>query len=61
MCEGTLLSVLIKSIFVIFVINNILLQFQKAMKQQNIDFKDIDKDVLGTENEFKVPPSEGSS
>ncbi|CAF4881725.1 TP53-regulated inhibitor of apoptosis 1-like [Pieris napi] len=34
---------------------------KKAMKQQNIDFKDIDKDVLGTENEFKVPPTEGSS
>ncbi|CAK1580126.1 unnamed protein product [Parnassius mnemosyne] len=33
---------------------------KKAMKQQNIDFKEIDKDVLGTDNEFKAPPS-GSS
>lgn len=31
------------------------------MKKQNIDFKEIEKDVLGTENEFKVPPSGGSS
>lgn len=30
------------------------------MKQQNIDFKEIDKDVLGTENEFKVPPTSSS-
>ncbi|XP_072949108.1 TP53-regulated inhibitor of apoptosis 1-like [Epargyreus clarus] len=34
---------------------------KKAMKQQNIDFKEIEKDVLGTENEFKVPPSENNS
>ncbi|XP_023934804.1 TP53-regulated inhibitor of apoptosis 1 [Bicyclus anynana] len=34
---------------------------KKAMKQQNIDFKEIDKDVLGTESEFKVPPSEAHS
>lgn len=27
------------------------------MKQQNIDFKEIDKDVLGTDSEFKAPPS----
>lgn len=33
---------------------------QNAMKQQNIDFKEIDKDILGTEHEFKVPPT-GSS
>ncbi|CAG9562017.1 unnamed protein product [Danaus chrysippus] len=33
---------------------------KKAMKQQNIDFKDIDKDVLGTENEFKAPPTDNS-
>lgn len=30
------------------------------MKQQNIDFKEIDKDVLGTDNEFKVPPESSS-
>lgn len=30
------------------------------MKQQNIDFKEIDKDVLGTDNEFKVPPTGNS-
>ncbi|CAK1556373.1 unnamed protein product [Leptosia nina] len=34
---------------------------KNAMKQQNIDFKDIDKDVLGTDNEFKVPPSDNNS
>ncbi|KAF9797447.1 hypothetical protein SFRURICE_005923 [Spodoptera frugiperda] len=33
---------------------------KNAMKQQNIDFKEIDKDVLGTEGEYKAPPS-GSS
>lgn len=33
---------------------------QNAMKQQNIDFKEIDKDVLGTDNEFKVPPTGNS-
>ncbi|KAI8436669.1 hypothetical protein MSG28_010157 [Choristoneura fumiferana] len=33
---------------------------KNAMKQQNIDFKEIDKDVLGTEHESKAPPS-GSS
>ncbi|KPI97700.1 TP53-regulated inhibitor of apoptosis 1-B [Papilio xuthus] len=33
---------------------------KNAMKQQNIDFKEIDKDVLGTDNEFKVPPTENS-
>lgn len=25
------------------------------MKQQNIDFKEVDKDILGTENENKAP------
>lgn len=30
------------------------------MKQQNIDFKEIDKDVLGTEGEHKAPPSSSS-
>ncbi|XP_026734347.1 TP53-regulated inhibitor of apoptosis 1-like [Trichoplusia ni] len=30
---------------------------KNAMKQQNIDFKEIDKDVLGTDSEFKAPPS----
>lgn len=30
------------------------------MKQQNIDFKEIDKDVLGTDSEFKVPPESSS-
>lgn len=34
---------------------------QNAMKQQNIDFKEIDKDVLGTDNEHKVPPSDNKS
>ncbi|KAG6440693.1 TP53-regulated inhibitor of apoptosis 1-B-like [Manduca sexta] len=34
---------------------------KNAMKQQNIDFKEIDKDILGTENEFKAPPQEGTS
>ncbi|XP_026761852.1 TP53-regulated inhibitor of apoptosis 1-B-like [Galleria mellonella] len=29
---------------------------KNAMKQQNIDFKEVDKDILGTENEFKAPP-----
>ncbi|CAH0715665.1 unnamed protein product, partial [Brenthis ino] len=33
---------------------------KKAMKQQNIDFKEIDKDVLGTDSEFKVPPESSS-
>ncbi|KPJ15242.1 TP53-regulated inhibitor of apoptosis 1 [Papilio machaon] len=33
---------------------------KNAMKQQNIDFKEIDKDVLGTDNEFKAPPTESS-
>lgn len=41
--------------------NNIYLNFQNAMKQQNIDFKEIDKDILGTENEFKAPPQGSSS
>lgn len=31
------------------------------MKQQSIDFKEVDKDVLGTDSEFKVPPSDKSS
>ncbi|KAJ0176721.1 hypothetical protein K1T71_007900 [Dendrolimus kikuchii] len=31
-----------------------------AMKQQNIDFKEIDKDILGTENECKAPPGDSS-
>ncbi|XP_026327498.1 TP53-regulated inhibitor of apoptosis 1-like [Hyposmocoma kahamanoa] len=30
---------------------------KNAMKQQNIDFKEIDKDVLGTENENRPPGS----
>ncbi|KAL0838948.1 hypothetical protein ABMA28_016958 [Loxostege sticticalis] len=34
---------------------------KNAMKQQNIDFKEIDKDVLGTDNEHKVPPSDNKS
>ncbi|XP_075978167.1 TP53-regulated inhibitor of apoptosis 1-like [Anticarsia gemmatalis] len=34
---------------------------KNAMKQQNIDFKEIDKDVLGTESEFKAPPTGNSS
>lgn len=34
---------------------------KNAMKQQNIDFKEIDKDILGTENEFKAPPQGSSS
>ncbi|CAG4965261.1 unnamed protein product [Parnassius apollo] len=33
---------------------------KNAMKQQNIDFKEIDKDVLGTDNEYKAPPSDSS-
>ncbi|KAJ8721993.1 hypothetical protein PYW08_004395 [Mythimna loreyi] len=33
---------------------------KNAMKEQNIDFKEIDKDVLGTDGEHKAPPS-GSS
>ncbi|CAH2048541.1 unnamed protein product, partial [Iphiclides podalirius] len=33
---------------------------KNAMKQQNIDFKEIDKEVLGTDNEFKVPPTGNS-
>ncbi|XP_061715962.1 TP53-regulated inhibitor of apoptosis 1-like [Cydia fagiglandana] len=33
---------------------------KNAMKAHNIDFKEIDKDVLGTEFEFKAPPP-GSS
>ncbi|XP_013186835.1 TP53-regulated inhibitor of apoptosis 1-like [Amyelois transitella] len=33
---------------------------KNAMKQQNIDFKEIDKDILGTENEYKVPPESSS-
>ncbi|CAH0691768.1 unnamed protein product [Spodoptera exigua] len=33
---------------------------KNAMKQQNIDFKEIDKDVLGTESEYKAPPSSSS-
>ncbi|PZC79550.1 TP53-regulated inhibitor of apoptosis 1 [Helicoverpa armigera] len=33
---------------------------KNAMKQQNIDFKEIDKDVLGTDSEYKAPPT-GSS
>ncbi|CAG9101951.1 hypothetical protein JYU34_006013 [Plutella xylostella] len=34
---------------------------KNAMKQQNIDFKEIDKDILGTDKEFKVPPSSTGS
>ncbi|XP_045772584.1 TP53-regulated inhibitor of apoptosis 1-like [Maniola jurtina] len=34
---------------------------KKAMKQQNIDFKEIDKDVLGTDGEFKAPPTDNHS
>lgn len=30
------------------------------MKQQNIDFKEVEKDVLGTDKEFKAPPESGS-
>ncbi|XP_022814144.1 TP53-regulated inhibitor of apoptosis 1-like [Spodoptera litura] len=33
---------------------------KNAMKQQNIEFKEIDKDVLGTEGEYKAPPSDSS-
>ncbi|XP_053609294.1 TP53-regulated inhibitor of apoptosis 1-like [Plodia interpunctella] len=33
---------------------------KNAMKHQNIDFKEIDKDILGTENEYKVPPENSS-
>ncbi|XP_059049364.1 TP53-regulated inhibitor of apoptosis 1-B-like [Achroia grisella] len=33
---------------------------KNAMKQQNIDFKEVDKDILGTENEFKTP-TDGST
>lgn len=39
----------------------LLFLFQNAMKQQNIDFKEIDKDVLGTDSEFKAPPSGSNS
>lgn len=38
-----------------------MISFQKAMKQQNIDFKELDKDVLGTESEHKAPPSDSNS
>lgn len=31
------------------------------MKKQNIDFKELDKDVLGTESEHKAPPSDSNS
>ncbi|CAB3224609.1 unnamed protein product [Arctia plantaginis] len=34
---------------------------KNAMKQQNIDFKEIDKEVLGTDSEFKAPSSGSSS
>lgn len=34
---------------------------KNAMKQQNIDFKEIDKDVLGTDSEHKAPPTENNS
>lgn len=34
---------------------------KNAMKQQSIDFKEIDKDILGTENEYKTPPNANSS
>ncbi|XP_049873579.1 TP53-regulated inhibitor of apoptosis 1-like [Pectinophora gossypiella] len=34
---------------------------KNAMKQQNIDFKEIENDVLGTEKENKIPPSGGNS
>lgn len=30
------------------------------MKQQNIDFKEVDKDILGTDNENKAPSSDNS-
>lgn len=43
-----------------FEVRFIFLFLQKAMKQQNIDFKDVDKDVLGTESEFKAPPTDNS-
>ncbi|KAI5644356.1 hypothetical protein NE865_03725 [Phthorimaea operculella] len=33
---------------------------KNAMKQQNIDFKEIDADVLGTEKEHKIPPGSSS-
>lgn len=31
------------------------------MKQKNIDFKEIDKDILGTDKEFKAPPTGSGS
>ncbi|GBP47567.1 TP53-regulated inhibitor of apoptosis 1-B [Eumeta japonica] len=34
---------------------------KRAMRQQNIDFKEVDKDVLGTEKEMKAPPQDASS
>lgn len=35
--------------------------FQEAMKDQQIEFKEIDTDHLGSEKEYKVPNSPGSS
>jgi hypothetical protein len=30
---------------------------QKAIQEQNIDLKEIEKEVMGTEEEFKAPGS----
>ncbi|XP_077288207.1 uncharacterized protein LOC143912735 isoform X2 [Arctopsyche grandis] len=35
---------------------NIFKHYQNAMKEQNIEFKDIEKDILGSDEECKIPP-----
>lgn len=39
-----------------FALQNIFVDFQSAMKEQNIEFKDIEKDILGSDEECKIPP-----
>lgn len=39
----------------------ILFSFKKAMKEHNLDFNDVKKDLLGTEHERKPPLEEKNS